>query len=515
MGKLDHIPELTGLDSYFAWKHEVTYALGIEDIWCHVTDTIDPEDVLGSASFKPVPADPLLPTAAETTAIREWLINNLKAKAIITHHLSISIQPLISTSHKVSARDAWKTLEDHFGRTDMGSQHVIRQNLYALQMKDAADASNYVGQHSVLQEWLLRMGAVYTDAEAVFQLLCGLPHSGSWPQFKALLTITLPTMTPSTMTTTPAAAVPPPINPSAFDICVSRISAEAARVIDERILARGAPGSEYANAATSSSSTPTSNINTITGLHKHRHNPEGIFCTTVGCNKGDHDHAHCYAKGGGMEGQAPWMKNKKKETAAAVIAPSAPAPTPTPTIPPSSTVIAAFTGTGSAARSFLADLSCASIVDLDAADTTTLSHLVAARFNTILDSGTTTTLIRDQSYFWSYSTADAVTVRTANHGSLSTSGRGDCIAVLTIGNTRHRVRLSNCLHAPTAMLNLLSVGWMLNKGWDCIFRASPPHCELVYRGTELGAIPMANNLCYINLKFLPAPKHAHHHALTL
>ncbi|KAG2140870.1 hypothetical protein BD769DRAFT_1319832, partial [Suillus cothurnatus] len=103
MGKLDHIPELTGPDSYFPGN-----------IWCHVTDTIDPEDVLGSASFKPVPVDPLLPTAAETTTIREWLINNLKAKAIITHCLSISIQQLISTSHKVSACDAWKTLEDHF-----------------------------------------------------------------------------------------------------------------------------------------------------------------------------------------------------------------------------------------------------------------------------------------------------------------------------------------------------------------------------------------------------------------
>jgi len=209
-----------------------------------------------------------------------------------------------------------------------------------------------------------------------------------------------------------------------------------------------------------------------------------------------------------MEGQALWMKNKKKETAAAVIAPPAPAPAPTPTIPPSSTVIATFAGTGSAAQSFLADLSCASIVNLDATDTTTLSHLVAAGFNTILDSGMMTTLICDQSYFWLYSTADAVTIRTANHGSLSTSGRGDCIAVLTIGNTRHCVHLSNCLHAPMAMLNLLSVGWMLNKGWDCIFRASPPCCELVYRGTELGAIPMANNLCYVNLEFLPAPKHA-------
>ncbi|KIK31892.1 hypothetical protein CY34DRAFT_34223, partial [Suillus luteus UH-Slu-Lm8-n1] len=244
---------------------------------------------------------------------------------------------------------------------------------------------------------------------------------------------------------------------------------------------------------TSSSST---GVNSITGLRKHRHNPDGVFCTTVGCNKGDHDHAHCYQKGGGMEGQAPWMKGKKKEkeTAAAAIVPPPPAAAK-PAAP--STTITAFAGTLDAATAFLADLSCASIVevpDLSDVDTAALSGVIAAGFNTILDSGTTTTLIQDRSYFWSYSTADAVNVRTANHGSLSTSGRGDCVAILSIGGNRHRVRLSNCLHAPSAMLNLLSVGWMLSKGWDCVFRASPPRCELVYRGTELGAIPMANNL---------------------
>jgi hypothetical protein len=73
-----------GLDTYFTWKHEVTYALGIEDQWCHVTDTVDPNDILGSTSFKLIPVDPLLPTTNETKSIHEWLINNLKAKSIIT-----------------------------------------------------------------------------------------------------------------------------------------------------------------------------------------------------------------------------------------------------------------------------------------------------------------------------------------------------------------------------------------------------------------------------------------------
>ncbi|KIK36396.1 hypothetical protein CY34DRAFT_94470 [Suillus luteus UH-Slu-Lm8-n1] len=154
MGKLDHIPELTGPETYFAWKREVTYALGVEDLWCHVADTVDPDDVLGSASFKPIPAAKTSPTADESKAIRLWLINDLKAKAIITRRLSVTVQQLISTHHSVTARDAWTTLATHFGRIDMGSQHVVRQSLYALQMKDAADASNYVGQHCVLRERL-------------------------------------------------------------------------------------------------------------------------------------------------------------------------------------------------------------------------------------------------------------------------------------------------------------------------------------------------------------------------
>jgi hypothetical protein len=108
-----------------------------------------------------------------------------------------------------------------------------------------------------------------------------------------------------------------------------------------------------------------------------------------------------------MEGQAPWMKGKKKEkemTVAAITAPSAPTPP--------STIITAFAGTDTV-DTFFVDLSCASLVevpDLPPTESAVLSCLIAAGFNTILDLGTMTTLIHDRSYFWSYSTAEAVTV---------------------------------------------------------------------------------------------------------
>ncbi|KAG3230043.1 hypothetical protein P692DRAFT_20718198 [Suillus brevipes Sb2] len=58
MGKFDHIPEVMGPDNYFTWKCEVTYSLGTEDLWCHVTDKVDLDDILGTASFRPKAVNP-------------------------------------------------------------------------------------------------------------------------------------------------------------------------------------------------------------------------------------------------------------------------------------------------------------------------------------------------------------------------------------------------------------------------------------------------------------------------
>ncbi|KAG1786744.1 uncharacterized protein HD556DRAFT_1313237 [Suillus plorans] len=100
--------------------------------------------------------------------------------------------------------------------------------------------------------------------------------------------------------------------------------------------------------------------------------------------------------------------------------------------------------------------------------------------STILDSGTTSTLVCDHAMFWTYSTQDPVVVKTANHGSLHTSGRGDCVTWLKIG-----------------------VRWMLSKEWECNFQGEPAHWELVYRRESLGTIPMSGHLFYVDLEFIP------------
>jgi hypothetical protein len=56
------------------------------------------------------------------------------------------------------------------------------------------------------------------------------------------------------------------------------------------------------------------------------------------------------------------------------------------------------------------------------------------------------------------------------------------------------------------MLNLLSVGRMLQKGWDCDFKGSNsitgPCCRLSYQGAILGETPLSGNLCYLNIRFI-------------
>ena len=120
----------------------------------------------------------------------------------------------------------------------------------------------------------------------------------------------------------------------------------------------------------------------------------------------------------------------------------------------------------------------------------------------LLNSGTSHNLVCDQAYFRAHSIDDSVWVCTANHGYLLTSGSGECVGLLAIRGNKHKVKFSGCLHAPGVMLNLLSVGWMLTKGWDCHFCGGPSCCDVSYRALALGSIPLQNNLCFLDLEFL-------------
>jgi len=210
-----------------------------------------------------------------------------------------------------------------------------------------------------------------------------------------------------------------------------------------------------------------------------------------------HDKEHCLQLGGGAEGtKGSWgrkgSKAKKDITASAAEYKPKPQqpPPPEPKTP----------------SQHQRELACATIEEISSdAPTMSMEDIVCiARqtLSTILDSGATSTLIMNCDVFWTYSEVEKVNVRTANHGTLATSGHGDCVVDLTINRRTSRVHLMHCLNAPGTFINLLSVGYMLKKGWECNFRPFPACCELVYHNQVLGSLPMLGNLFFVDLKFL-------------
>ncbi|KAG2740381.1 hypothetical protein P692DRAFT_201673073, partial [Suillus brevipes Sb2] len=175
-----------------------------------------------------------------------------------------------------------------------------------------------------------------------------------------------------------------------------------------------------------------------------------VPCENPACNglprSLTHDHDHCLQPGGGMEGKAPWSQrserggSKKKDVAAAATE-SKTSATPTTS---SSTETAAL-------ATHHRDWSCATVEELlpdSMPKPEDLACIASQTLSTILDSGTTSMLIMDKKYFWTYNTSDQVTVKTANHGKLITAAHGDCVADLTVAGQMQRIRLSECLHAP-------------------------------------------------------------------
>ena len=85
-------------------------------------------------------------------------------------------------------------------------------------------------------------------------------------------------------------------------------------------------------------------------------------------------------------------------------------------------------------------------------------------FNSVLDSGCTHYIICDRALFWSYDTTLATPVRTANCGSLQTLARGSVHFRVLSGDRNVIFILNDCLHAPDAPINLISVDALTEKG---------------------------------------------------
>lgn len=501
MGKYDYIIELSGADDYPSWRHAVTLALQGDGLWNHCSIGTDPNNYAELASVMPSPAIAGSPTDVEKQSMITWIKEDAQAKGIICRKLSAIIQGLLSENW--TAREQWNTLATHFGRLDVTSQFKLRAQLFAEKLKDPDDAPRYISTFENARRRFAEMAVVVTKDEMVFLLLHGLPLSPEWLIFKCMTMNLYSTLTPSSSSTT--------TKKMTFANIVTSLSEEANRLRGE--LKLNGPGSEYANATSFRASEAKTNLKT--GIRIHKANPKGISCDNPVCTgllrSLTHDRKHCFQSGGGMEGQGG-VRNRERKPGSRKpeVAAAANSTDTSPSSPITPSVSNAAVSN---------ELSCAMIEEfpLEPESSPTFDDIACIAqqtLSTILDSGTTSNLIMDRSYFWTYSESTRVMVKTANHGRLPTSGRGNCIADLTLGARTFRVTFTNCLHAPGAMINLLSVGHMLRKKWSCNFEHSPARCQLKYHGETLSEIPMTGNLFFVDVKFI-RPTEPSSHSSTL
>ena len=138
---------------------------------------------------------------------------------------------------------------------------------------------------------------------------------------------------------------------------------------------------------------------------------------------------------------------------------------------------------------------------------TALLSTMINSFNALLDSGCTHHIVRDRALFHDY-VEKSFSVGMANCGSLDALGHGDVEFRYPFGDRHVIFTLHGCLYAPTAPINLLSVGVLVERGMSCLF--SPGGIMKVFYPDQHPKLPgltfsttVANRLSFLLLDFIP------------
>ena len=477
--KIDSIPVLAGSINYPEWEQQIRRFLQSEDLYSHVEGDEDDPNAPWPASYPPVLPDN--PTAARRTEFRNWWKDDARTMLIIERRITQVQLGLLPSEPGTTARHCWNKLRNLYGRLDVHAQFALMDKVSNLRLKDHTDCDRYLSEFSLARGQFAKMGVDYTELQAVHALIKGLPMYGSWISFTQITNTYVGEWVRSEARKNPEDRE---AENALWENLVSRLTQECLHLATtaNRFESRKktGPASEYAGFSSND-----------TGFRKTRHNPNGVRCTN--CRRVNHDVEHCFAPNGGMAGLRDAYLNRTGQFARPENKSEG-----TP-------VVAAFSSANDVhAANDVHDFSFASIEQILTPEE--FACIVNTNFSTLLDSGASSHIIKDASYFWTYNRQGAKSVRTANHGTLSTLASGDCVALVRCGQLSTRITLRNCFHAPSAVINLLSVGKIVSAGFRCNFEnnevvisAPGPEKRNLCEG------PMLNNLFFLDIEYLTPP----------
>ena len=527
-----HIPILTSKHDYFAWDEAVTALIHANDLIGHILDPSTPVDpTRPDLASTPLPVLPLSPTALDIAALNRWWSKDKIVQHILVSRLGSVPRGLLLSSNLATctALSIYRLLLQYYGTYNFADCSELLSALH-----NSSCATGRVQEY--VSKWTRRTGlSRLQSAHFVFNIkICIGYFVRGLPSIPAFNTI--------------RADLPDRIAGIAFEQDYGAFLSLTERVLELDTIFRSASQSQVPRSSrvvptvpppapvVSSLPPPSSSVPVPPHVAKSSHSAltcnncklRGLRCT-------GHTDLTCFQPGGGMEGRREEYLSNKGRMHAMIAACLENALLSDPLIPPdpsslpnsplispvvdddiSLPPIANLCVTSFAPNSDICEdlyIRCdskslpsfafASGFEFDSAAFIALGNI----YNAILDSGCTHHIIRDRALFRNYAER-ALSVGTANCGSLDALGTGDVEFCYPFGDRFVTFTLRGCLFAPSAPINLLSVGALAERGMSCLF--SPGGITKIFYPDDHPRLPgfsfsasVMNRLSFLNLVFIP------------
>ena len=134
-------------------------------------------------------------------------------------------------------------------------------------------------------------------------------------------------------------------------------------------------------------------------------------------------------------------------------------------------------------------------------------NTISVGYNSALDSACTNHIFHDRNVFHTYNVDGAVSVKTANCGTLPALAIRDVKIKLKIGDKNITWTLRDCLHAPTVPINLISVGALQEHHLSITFSFQKTSISFPADHPQLAGLSfdayVTRRLSLLNLEFIP------------
>ena len=528
-----HIPLLTSKLDFFAWDEGVTSLIRANGLIGHVLDPSEPVD-----PSRPDRVPTLIPTLSmhstpqNIAALNQWWDDDNIVQHILVSRLSSIARGLLPSPNLITrtALSIYKMLVQYYGTCSFADCTELMNTL-----NNTPCTNGRVTEH--VSKWRIGIARLQTAKfpfsikVCISQFVRGLPLIAAFIPLRAELPYHIATAGDQDFGAFIA------LTETVLELdAIFRMSSHAQNNRSNRT-----PATTTSSNPPASTSTPTSNM-PETASRSSKMIPTCTNCKARGLRFTGHNDSTCFQPGGGMEGRRDeYLSNKGRVHAMFVEylenaldlsesssqqVPDSRTPPLSPTlpialddeviIPPIANLcVPTYAPNTDLTFDLYTRRDYPSMANLHLAYPTvdfTNSALVSlvSLFNALLDSGCTHHIIRDRDLFYNYIDKE-ISVGTANCGSLEALGTGDVDFRCLYGDRNIVFTLRGCLFAPTAPINLLSVGALVERGMSCLF--SPGGITKVFFPKDHTLLPgftfrakVSNRLSFLKLDFISRVK---------